>query len=84
MADALHSDLCRGHKIVNRYGENEISSWIKCGEYENQLREALDELSSLKLVNKFLQKEVLTYRPPRTCGRRIEFLVIRLVTTGGR
>jgi hypothetical protein len=32
-----------------------------CSVYESQLREALDELSSLKLVNKLLQKEVLGY-----------------------
>jgi len=60
-ADALNSGMCRGHKFVNRYSKNEVSSCTKCSEYESQLREALDELSSLKLVNKLLQKEVLTY-----------------------
>ena len=42
-------------------GDNEISNCIKCSVYESQLREVLDELSSLKLVNKLLQKEVLAY-----------------------
>ena len=66
MADALNSGMCRGHKFVNRCSENEVSSCAKCSEYESQLREALDELSSLKLVNKLPQKEVLTYTTHKT------------------
>jgi len=38
-----------------------VAILLNCSEYESQLREALDELSSLKLINKLLQKEVLTY-----------------------
>jgi len=46
---------------VNNHSDNEVSSCIKCCEYESQLRVALDELSSVKLINKLLQKEVLAY-----------------------
>jgi hypothetical protein len=32
-----------------------------CKKYESQLKEALEELSSLQLVNKLLQKELLSH-----------------------
>ena len=46
---------------MNSNGDTEVSNCIKCSVYENQLREALEELSSLKLINKLLQKEVFAY-----------------------
>ena len=61
MADALDSDICRAHNLVDNIGDNEVYICIKYSEYESQLREALDEISSLKLVNKLLQKEVLAF-----------------------
>jgi hypothetical protein len=61
MTDALDSGICRAHKIVDNNGDKDVSIGIKCSEYESQLKEALDDLSSLKLVNKLLQKEVLAY-----------------------
>ena len=61
MADAVDSGICCTHNFVDSNGDNEISNCIKCSVYESQLREVLDELSSLKLVNKLLQKEVLAY-----------------------
>jgi PHD/YefM family antitoxin component YafN of YafNO toxin-antitoxin module len=61
MADTLNSSICSAHNFVDNYGKNEVSNCAKCSDYENQLQEALDELSSLKLVNKLLQKEALAY-----------------------
>ena len=61
MADAVGSGICCAHNFVDSNGDNEISNCIKCIVYESQLREALYELSSLKLVNKLLQMEVLAY-----------------------
>jgi hypothetical protein len=61
MADALNSGICHAHKLVDNNVDKEVSICIKCSEYESQLKEAFDELSSLKLVNKLLQKEVLAY-----------------------
>ena len=56
MADALDSGICCAHNFVDSNGDNEVSSCIKCSVYESQLREALDELGSLKLVNKLLKR----------------------------
>ena len=61
MVDGLNSSICSAHKFVDNFGEIEVFNCTKCRDYESQLREALDELSSLKLVNKLLQKEVLAY-----------------------
>ena len=47
--------------LLARCIEDSVAILLNCSEYESQLREALDELSSLKLINKLLQKEVLTY-----------------------
>ena len=58
---AVDSGICSAHKFVNSNGDTEVSNCIKCSVYENQLREALEELSSLKLINKLLQKEVFAY-----------------------
>ena len=66
MADVLNSSICRAHNSVDDYGENEVFICTKCSEYGTQLRETLDELSSLKLVNKLLQKEVLAYTTHRS------------------
>ena len=80
MADALNSSICIAHNFVDNYGESEVFKCTKCSDYESQLREALDELSPLKLVNKLLQKEVLASRPTRVRGRLIKTLAIKLVT----
>ena len=61
MADALDSSICSAHKFVDNYSENEVFNCTKCNDNESQLRETLDELNLLKLVNKLLQKEVLAY-----------------------
>jgi hypothetical protein len=61
MADAVCSGVCSARNLVNSNGETEISNCIKCSTYENQLREAHEELSSLKLIKKFLQKELFAY-----------------------
>ena len=45
---------------MNSNGDTEVSNCIKCSVYENQLREALEELSSLELINKLLQKYLHT------------------------
>ena len=68
MADAVNSCIGCAHNFVDSCGVNEISNCKKCSEYESQLREALNELSSLKLVNKLLQKEVLAYTTHKSTG----------------
>ena len=61
MADTVNSGIGCAHNFVDSCGVNEILNCKKCSEYESQLRETLDELSSQKLVNKLLQKEVSAY-----------------------
>jgi hypothetical protein len=39
-------------------GKDNVSMCKMCTEYETQLKEALDELSSIQMVNKLLQKEL--------------------------
>jgi hypothetical protein len=62
MVDASNSGIYSAHNFVNSNIDSEVSRCIKCCEYESQLKEALDELSSLKLVNELLQKEVLAHK----------------------
>jgi hypothetical protein len=60
-AEAVSSAVCSAHNFVNSIENTEVSNCIKCSVYEIQLREALEELSSLKLINKLLQKELFAY-----------------------
>jgi len=38
----------------------------KCNEYETQLKEALDELISIRKINELFQKELFTYATPKS------------------
>jgi len=46
---------------LNNEGNSEFNVCKRCKEFEFQLKEALEELSSLQLVNKLLQKELLAH-----------------------
>jgi hypothetical protein len=45
---------------VKSKGNYDVTSCKKCSEYET-LREALDELISIRMINELLQKEFLSY-----------------------
>jgi hypothetical protein len=47
-------------------GKNNVSMCKMCTEYETQLKEALNELSSIQMVNKLLQKELYLLTTPQT------------------
>jgi len=48
---------------------NKASVCQMCKEYEIQLKEELDELSSILMVNKLLQKELLSLTTTETAGK---------------
>ena len=49
------------HISVNSKVNSGITYCKNCREYESQLKEALDELTSAQMINKLLQKELLSY-----------------------
>ena len=61
MADGELSSECSSHISVNSKGNSDITYCKNCREYEMQLKEALDELTSTQMINKLLQKELLSY-----------------------
>ena len=60
------SGACSCHVSVNNEGTNEVTVCKMCKEYENQLKEALEELNTIQMVNKLLQKELLSLTTPKT------------------
>ena len=56
--------------FLSYYGENngnsEVAICKTCSEYETQLKEALDELNSIRMINELLQNELLTYVTPKS------------------
>ena len=62
--DAVNSGIGCAHNFVGSCGVNETSNCKKYSEYDSLLREALNELSSLKLVNKLLQKRSVSIPDP--------------------
>jgi hypothetical protein len=64
MADAEVSGECSSHISVKSKGLNNVTTCKRCREYEIQLKEALDELISIRMVNELLQKELLSYTTP--------------------
>jgi lysophospholipase L1-like esterase len=60
MAAKEVSNECSSHISVNSMGNSDITYCKNCMEYEIQLKEALDELSSTQMINKLLQKELLS------------------------
>jgi hypothetical protein len=55
---------CSSHILVKSGGDNDVTTCRRCTEYEIQLGEALDELSLVQMINKLLQKELLSYTNP--------------------
>ena len=49
------------HILLKSKGNNDVTICKKCLEYETQLKEALDELISIRMINELVQKELLTY-----------------------
>jgi hypothetical protein len=61
MTDIEVSGECSFHISVKSKGNNDVTICKKCSEYETQLKEALDELISIRMMNELLQKELLSY-----------------------
>jgi hypothetical protein len=64
MADKKVSGECFSHNSVENKGNDAVTNCKRCKEYEAQLKEALDELTSARIINKLLQKELLSYTTP--------------------
>jgi len=60
MADIEVCGECSSHISVKIKVNNNVTNCKKCSEYETQLKEALDELKSVRMINELLQKELLT------------------------
>jgi hypothetical protein len=65
MADIEVSGECP-HISVNSKGNNDVAISKTCVEYEIHLKEALDELISVRMINNLLQKELLSYATPKS------------------
>ena len=66
MADVVDGGICSYQFLVNSKGDNDISTCKRCRNYEELLKEAFDELNSIQMVNRFLQKELLVYTAPNS------------------
>lgn len=64
MADAVVSDVCHSQFLSNSESTNEVNTCLRCRNYEVLLKESLDELNSLQMINKVLQKELLACKVP--------------------
>jgi lysophospholipase L1-like esterase len=60
MAAKEVSNECSTYISVNSTGNGDLKYCKNCMEYEMQLKEALDELTSPQMINKLLQKELLS------------------------
>ena len=58
MEDKEISSECSAHISVNSKVNSGITYCKICREYESQLNEALDELTSAQMINKLLQKRI--------------------------
>ena len=56
MADVVDGGICCSQFLVNSKGDNDVSTCKRCRNYENLLKEALDELNSIQMINRFLQR----------------------------
>ena len=59
MEYVIDGGICSSQFLVNTKGK-------RCRNYENLLKEALDELNSIQMVNRLLQKELLAYTAPNS------------------
>ena len=66
MADVVDGGICCSQFLVNSKGDNDVSTCKRCRNYENLLKEALDELNSIQMINRLLQKELLAYMAPKS------------------
>jgi len=64
--DTEVSGECSSHILVKNKSNNDVAVCKKCSEYETQLKETLDELISIQMINELLQKELLTYVTPKS------------------
>jgi hypothetical protein len=61
------------HTLVKSGGDRDMTICRRCREYEIQLGESLDKLSSVQMINQLLQKELLLYMTPKvTWGINID------------
>ena len=69
MADKEDSGECSSYILMENKGDKVVYNCKSCREYELQLKEALEELNSAQVINKLLQKELLTYATAKNaCG----------------
>jgi len=66
MADIEGFGECSSHTTVKNTGNNDVENCKKCRDYETQLKEAMDELNSIRMINELLQKELLTNATPKS------------------
>ena len=64
MADSGDTGECSSHFSEKSMCINDVAKCEKCSEYESKLKEARDELNSMRIINELLQKELLTYASP--------------------
>jgi len=66
MAEIEISGECSSHIMAKSKDNNEVTICKKCSVYETQLKEALDELISIRMINELLQKELFTCATPKS------------------
>jgi hypothetical protein len=66
MTDIEVRGECPSHISVNSKDNNDVAICKRCVEYEIHLKEALDELTSVRTINSLLQKELLSYTTPKS------------------
>jgi hypothetical protein len=59
MADSASCGDTASHIFVKNKSDNDMSNCVSCKDYEIQLKEALNELSSAHLIIRLLQNELL-------------------------
>jgi len=66
MADRLVGVECSAHISAKSKRNSDVIVCKRCSEWEAQLKEALDELASIRMINELLQKELFTHASPRS------------------
>ena len=62
MADRIVGGECSAHISAKSKCNSDVIVCKRCNECEAQLKEALDELASIRMINELLQKELLTHQ----------------------
>ena len=73
MADGEGTSVSSSHEFMKNEGKD-VSMCKMCTEYETQLKEALDELSSIQMVNKLLQKKMTSSFKRADCSNDLTWL----------